>query len=110
MTACIVHLIPTGGHHHQGLLLRHSFPNTQPPLQVHYPLPSGAKGSESVDLILTDGRYHREPLPCSTRRSWCEAVLAKLARGHADWAWCEDFLRGGDSGGGSCCRWETVCF
>lgn len=64
-----------------------------------------------MQLFLTDGRYHREPLPCEARREWCEGILAAAAdAADADWVWCDDFLRSGGPvgrqamGGGSCCR------
>lgn len=96
----------------------------------------GDEEEEAIQLLLTDGRWHREPMPCSRRDRWCRAVLADFARrspdaplsSNADAAWCSDFLvtgdpsgavggsmvgAGGGSGGGSCCRkddeWGKWC-
>jgi alkaline phosphatase D len=89
------------------------------------------EGKEAIQLILTDGRWFREPMPCSRRERWCRAVLADFFSGSAtktknvssdaDAAWCDDFLRtgdpsgavGGGGGGGSCCKkddeWDAWC-
>jgi hypothetical protein len=34
-----------------------------------------------VDVFLLDGRYHREPLPCETRRAYCEQLILPLYAG-----------------------------
>ena len=80
---------------------------------------AAASGSASprpeLDLILLDGRYHREPLPCEARAAWCRGVLSQgdAFPDAGERAWCEDFLNGGDLGGGSCCRkdgeWAAWC-
>jgi len=39
----------------------------------------GGEGEEAIQLLLTDGRWFREPMPCSRREAWCRAVLAGFA-------------------------------
>lgn len=99
-------------------------------LQAAYRWPSGSPSppppwspgdarsapGDYLDVILLDGRYERDPLPCSVRRKWCDLVLAQEGRGPKDyeWVWCRDmFVAGGPSGGGACCardeEWAAWC-
>lgn len=61
-----------------------------------------------VDVFILDERYEREPLPCQTRRAFCEHELALGTSTSA--AWCEDFLFGGPLGEGSCCNKDEKIF
>ena len=67
--------------------------------------------SFSVDIFLLDERYERSALPCQTRRSYCEQVLQdQTAHGASEAAWCQDFLRSGLLGTGSCCSKDERIF
>lgn len=57
---------------------------------------------QAVDVFLLDERYNRDTIACRTRRAFCEKVVFPRP-GHSKTAWCEDFLRGGAGGRGSCC-------
>ena len=60
------------------------------------------KGKE-IDVFLLDERWDRDPLPCQTRRKWCEETVLIDAL-HNKHGWCTDFLYGGNDGKGSCCK------
>jgi len=87
-------------------------------LQTHYILPSGSPApptgdtaslGDTIHLILLDGRYERETLPCGARGEWCASLLSlpeQYPPSHPDHVWCRDLLVDGGVGGeGSCCRW-----
>ncbi len=65
-----------------------------------------------VDVFLLDERYERSPLPCETRRSFCEQVLSKglASYSYSQIVWCKDFLLGGSLGRGSCCDKDEKIF
>ena len=63
-----------------------------------------------VDVFLLDERYERSPLPCETRRSYCEQVLRGVHASSSEIAWCKDFLLGGPVGRGSCCDKDERIF
>uniref|UniRef100_A0A7R9UFG7 PhoD-like phosphatase metallophosphatase domain-containing protein n=1 Tax=Pinguiococcus pyrenoidosus TaxID=172671 RepID=A0A7R9UFG7_9STRA len=66
------------------------------------PLPQENIG---VDVFLLDERYQREPLPCESRRDYCELVVAEGdSLSNNNFAWCDDFLNGGVDGEGTCCK------
>ncbi|GBF97189.1 hypothetical protein Rsub_10050 [Raphidocelis subcapitata] len=80
--------------------------------------PGDARSSpgDYIDLVLLDGRYDRDTLPCSTRREWCRQIMTQPGLGPSDfqWAWCRDmYVDGGPSGGGACCardeQWAAWC-
>jgi len=62
-------------------------------------------GDAAVDVFLLDERFDRDPLPCDTRRAYCEDVVLPDTTGayRHDRAFCEDFL-----GGGCCDKDETI--
>ncbi|CAM9620288.1 unnamed protein product, partial [Ascophyllum nodosum] len=67
-----------------------------------------------IEVFLLDERYDRAPKPCYVRQQYCDKILAEMDAGkNATWltAWCDDFLRGGHGGNGSCCRQdEQIAF
>lgn len=73
-------------------------------LETSYLLPTS--NGRSLQLILLDERWYRDPLPCHMRRSWCEGILAAKP-GEQDpnaVVFCSDFLNNdGSLGIGSCC-------
>ena len=64
------------------------------------------KGDAAVDVFLLDERFDRDPLPCDTRRAYCEEVVLpdKSGAHRHDRAFCEDFL----SAGGCCEKDEAI--
>jgi hypothetical protein len=48
-------------------------------LWYKYTLNEGVDGGD-IDVFLLDERYEREPLPCDTRRDYCEQVSVFTAR------------------------------
>ncbi|CAG9466642.1 unnamed protein product [Pedinophyceae sp. YPF-701] len=62
----------------------------------------------TVDVVLLDERFSRDPLPCSARCEWCaEFVLAENPPGGGVPSmveWCRDLcVNGGELGRGACC-------
>ncbi|KAH9533048.1 hypothetical protein CY35_18G030200 [Sphagnum magellanicum] len=77
-------------------------------IEWKYTLNEFIKGKE-VDIFLLDERYNRDTLPCHVRKSFCrDVVLPNLD--HQEYAWCLDFLQGGELGTGSCCDKDDLIF
>eukprot|EP01034_Spumella_vulgaris_P023023 gene23023-29211_t len=76
-----------------------------------YTLNEGQSGMD-VDVFLLDERYERVNIPCDTKRDYCEMVLTTTegAKHAHEVAWCEDFLRSGVDGQGSCCGKDEAIF
>jgi len=77
-----------------------------------YTLNADLPPSAQIDVFLLDERYERESIPCDTRRSYCEAIIAKYGAGEEDTeaAWCLDFFKGGYNGTGTCCNKDEIIF
>lgn len=72
---------------------------------------------ESVEVILLDERFNRQPLPCYIRKELCDAVLSQANTTDPDakakieasskYVWCKDFLKTAEDmpvrSPGSCC-------
>lgn len=71
-------------------------------IEWKYTLNEG-KSSQEIDVYLLDERYYRDTLPCHIRKSFCEKVALTDVQ-HPKHGWCLDFLRGGESHVGSCCK------
>ncbi|CAN0040100.1 unnamed protein product, partial [Ascophyllum nodosum] len=66
-----------------------------------------------IEVFLLDERYDRAVKPCYLRQEYCEKVLDAMDRGEnttTRTAWCEDFLRGGHGGNGSCCAHDEQIY
>lgn len=85
-----------------------------------YQLNSAESSSKWIDVFLLDERYERETLPCDTRRAYCESLFfLQSSKNYSSFpsylnrnelAWCEDFLRGGWKGQGTCCSKDEQIF
>ena len=77
-----------------------------------YTLNEGLAAGIHIDVFLLDERYERDPLPCDTRRTYCEDVVLIDTSGtyHQERAFCQDFLYGGPKGQGTCCDKDEKIF
>ena len=77
-----------------------------------YTLNEGLAAGIHIDVFLLDERYERDPLPCDTRRAYCEDVVLSDTTGiyRHERAFCQDFLYGGPLGQGTCCDKDEKLF
>ena len=77
-----------------------------------YTLNEGLAAGIHIDVFLLDERYERDPLPCDTRRAYCEDVVLMDTTGtyNHERAFCQDFLYGGSLGQGTCCDKDEKIF
>lgn len=79
-------------------------------IETKYTINPGQK--DEIGIFLLDERYYRDPLPCYTKRAYCEDILQNRPNDRK-FGWCNDFLNGKEFGSkkiGTCCDKDEKIF